>query len=144
MNECIAMISAKDSLKASPLARYFIHDEFCEIEVKEAVIHLRTFNSEVRIPFHRWDGTVQVSRGLIWGCLTFFSYENAGQKEAWVVQGLPWQACQAFAKHVIQTYEHWYGQQTARLARFVPHWVASLTELIQSDSFVSHRTFRHW
>lgn len=60
-------------LTANKTAKYFINDEYCQVELANEKLIVSSSLVEERIPFSVWDGSVQVKRGIIWGELQFFS-----------------------------------------------------------------------
>ncbi|WP_073604936.1 DNA helicase IV [Vibrio aerogenes] len=131
-------------LQAGRAARYFIHDEFCQVEVKDASLVIRSSDVEETIPFMVWDGSVQINRGIIWGQIQFFSHEKEGVRYSWLVQGLPWQDCRPFAEKALAAYSEWYQQQSDRFSAVIPEWDYELLKLISSPCFVSHNMLNQW
>ncbi|WP_073580487.1 DNA helicase IV [Vibrio quintilis] len=131
-------------LQAGRTARYFIYDEFCQVEIKDASLIIRSSDVEETIPFMVWDGSIQMNRGIIWGQLQFFSREKEGVRYSWLVQGLPWHECRPFAEKALAAYSDWYQQQSVRFSSVIPQWDYELLKLISSPDFVSHAQFNQW
>ncbi len=131
-------------LTANKTAKYFINDEYCQVELANEKLIVSSSLVEERIPFSVWDGSVQVKRGIIWGELHFFSQPVQGTRTAWVVQGLPWKQCKTFACEATEQYRQWHENQCRKLESFYPRWRQQLHSLDLSPEFLPHSQLMAW
>ncbi|WED24228.1 DNA helicase IV [Vibrio sp. JC009] len=131
-------------LCANRLAQFFVQQEYCEVGIDSDRLIISSAESEERIPFSIWNGSISISRGLAWGTLTFYSHCKDGQQLAWTVQGLPWKSCKSFAREAMASYEAWHKTQCAQLSRALPGWQESLDLLIKQPSYLTHSELELW
>lgn len=58
-------------LNANKTAQFFIANEYYQVQLEKEWLVLTSLSSEERIPFHVWNGEVQIRRGVFWGTLQF-------------------------------------------------------------------------
>ncbi|MFV0576510.1 MAG: DNA helicase IV [Vibrio sp.] len=132
-------------LSASRIARFFIQNEYQQVEVKDQSIVLSTRSDEIQIPFSTWNGEVTVERGLFWGNLYFHSYEDEDEEQIrWLAQGLPMRDCQDFARYAIAEYRRWQLNRSETLAQYLPSWLKQLQELINQPDYFTHSSLMLW
>jgi DNA helicase-4 len=131
-------------LSANKTAKYFVHDEFYQVEIRDEKLIIRSGCTEEIIAFDVWDGTIRVRRGILWGQLEFFSHVHDGQRYCWLVQGLPWPECRDFAGQALSVYQQWHHEQCVKLSTFVPRWISELTRLKNLSSFLPHSMLNRW
>lgn len=131
-------------LTATPTAEIFTQHEFRTIELQPHCLVLHSVRAEVRIPFCEWSGKLSVKRGLIWSSITVHAHESDDKQVCWVVQGLPWQEAQRFAKHAVSVYQNWHHEQSAMLKTYLPKWEQELTRLRTLPQFLPHSMMTKW
>ncbi len=60
-------------LNANKTAQFFIANEYYQVQLEKEWLVLTSLSSEERIPFHVWNGEVQIRRGVFFGTLQFCS-----------------------------------------------------------------------
>lgn len=71
-------------LNANKTAQFFIANEYYQAQLEKEWLVLTSLSSEERIPFHVWNGEVQIRRGVFWGTLQFFAHPEEGvQRSGW-------------------------------------------------------------
>ncbi|MGX9416608.1 DNA helicase IV [Vibrio sp. WJH972] len=131
-------------LQANQTAKYFINDEYCQVELDNDTVIVSSALIEEQIPFSVWDGSIHIQRGIFWGQLVFYSQPKDGSRYAWVVQGLPWSKCREFAKNAITSYEQWHEDQCQKLREFYPRWRKQLHQLEFNSGFLRHSMLMEW
>ncbi|CAE6941815.1 DNA helicase IV [Vibrio sp. B1FLJ16] len=131
-------------LTATSKAQFFIQNEYYHVEIKENSVLLSSIGSEEHIPFTVWNGKVNVKRGLLWSSLQFFSHEQGGKQQSWLVQGLPWPQCRKFALDAVHQYQHWHNNQCRKLAEYLPEWEEELYKLKHLPAYLSHSQVQLW
>jgi DNA helicase-4 len=131
-------------LTATPTAEIFTQHEFRTIELQPHCLVLHSVRAEVRIPFCEWSGKLSVKRGLIWSSITVHAHESDDKQVCWVVQGLPWQEAQRFAKNAVSVYQNWHREQSAMLKTYLPKWEQELTRLRTLPQFLPHSLMTGW
>ncbi|MEX3071053.1 DNA helicase IV [Vibrio alginolyticus] len=131
-------------LTATSKAQFFIQNEYYHVEIKENSVLLSSIGSEEHIPFTVWNGKVNVKRGLLWSSLQFFSHEQDGKQQSWLVQGLPWPQCRKFALDAVHQYQHWHNNQCRKLAEYLPEWEEELYKLKHLPAYLSHSQVQLW
>ncbi|WP_394150986.1 DNA helicase IV [Vibrio maritimus] len=131
-------------LTATPTAEMFTQHEFRTIELQQHCLVLHSVRAEVRIPFCEWSGKLGVKRGLIWSSITVHAHESDNKQVQWVVQGLPWQEAQRFAKHAVSVYQSWHQEQCALLKTYLPKWEQELNRLRTLPQFLPQSMMNNW
>ncbi|MGF1696501.1 DNA helicase IV [Vibrio lamellibrachiae] len=131
-------------LTANKTAQYLIQTEYHQAELQSAVLILSSQSTEEHIPFHVWNGTVTLKRGLFWGSIQFFAHEEAGEQRSWLVQGLPWERCREFVRFAIASYQRWHNTQCEQLNCYLPKWEQTLTHLTKLPAFLTHSQVATW
>lgn len=131
-------------LQANKTAKYFINDEYCQVELDDEKVIVSSALVEERIPYSVWDGSINIHRGLFWGQLVFYSQPKDGKRYAWVVQGLPWPECRDFAHRALASYEQWHENQCQKLSEFYPRWHQQLQQLELNPGFLRHSMLMSW
>ncbi|SEF44666.1 DNA helicase IV [Vibrio hangzhouensis] len=131
-------------LTASPTAELFTQHEFRSIELIDDSLVLHSVRAEVRIPFSEWSGKLSVKRGLIWSSVSVYSHESDGTQVCWVVQGVPWNRAQDFAKTAVKAYQDWYNQQCSLLNTYLPKWEDELRRLRSLPQFLPQSQMSAW
>lgn len=131
-------------LTASPTAELFTQHEFRSIELIDDSLVLHSVRAEVRIPFSEWSGKLSVKRGLIWSSVSVYSHESDGTQVCWVVQGVPWNRAQDFAKTAVKAYQDWYNQQCSLLNTYLPKWEEELRRLRSLPQFLPQSQMSAW
>lgn len=131
-------------LTATPTAEMFTQHEFRTIELQQHCLVLHSVRAEVRIPFCEWSGKLSVKRGLIWSSITVHAHESDNKQVQWVVQGLPWQEAQRFAKHAVSVYQSWHQEQCALLRTYLPKWEQELNRLRTLPQFLPQSMMNNW
>ncbi len=131
-------------LKANKTAKYFINDEYCQVELENEKLVISSAFVEERIPFSVWDGSVNLKRGILWGQLEFFSQPKEEKRYAWLVQGLPWTQCKDFARAALANYKVWHETQCQKLKEFYPRWRQQLQALEFDQDFLAHSQLMAW
>ncbi|WP_234496867.1 DNA helicase IV [Vibrio maritimus] len=131
-------------LTATPTAEMFTQHEFRTIELQQHCLVLHSVRAEVRIPFCEWSGKLSVKRGLIWSSITVHAHESDNRQVQWVVQGLPWQEAQRFAKHAVSVYQSWHQEQCALLKNYLPKWEQELNRLRTLPQFLPQSMMNNW
>ncbi|GAL29039.1 DNA helicase IV [Vibrio variabilis] len=131
-------------LTATPTAEMFTQHEFRTIELQQHCLVLHSVRAEVRIPFCEWSGKLSVKRGLIWSSVTVHAHESDNKQVQWVVQGLPWQEAQRFAKHAVSVYQSWHQEQCALLKTYLPKWEQELNRLRTLPQFLPQSMMNNW
>lgn len=131
-------------LTATPTAEMFTQHEFRTIELQQHCLVLHSVRAEVRIPFCEWSGKLSVKRGLIWSSITVHAHESDNKQVQWVVQGLPWQEAQRFAKHAVSVYQNWHQEQCTLLKTYLPKWEQELNRLRTLPQFLPQSMMNNW
>lgn len=131
-------------LTATPTAEMFTQHEFRTIELQQHCLVLHSVRAEVRIPFCEWSGKLSVKRGLIWSSITVHAHESDNKQVQWVVQGLPWQEAQRFAKHAVSVYQSWHQEQCTLLKTYLPKWEQELNRLRTLPQFLPQSMMNNW
>ncbi|MGR5094304.1 DNA helicase IV [Vibrio maritimus] len=131
-------------LTATPTAEMFTQHEFRTIELQQHCLVLHSVRAEVRIPFCEWSGKLSVKRGLIWSSITVHAHESDNKQVQWVVQSLPWQEAQRFAKHAVSVYQNWHQEQCALLKTYLPKWEQELNRLRTLPQFLPQSMMNNW
>ncbi|USD63710.1 DNA helicase IV [Vibrio sp. SCSIO 43140] len=131
-------------LTATPTAEMFTQHEFRTIELQQHCLVLHSVRAEVRIPFCEWSGKLGVKRGLIWSSITVHAHESDNKQVQWVVQGLPWQEAQRFAKHAVSVYQSWHQEQCTLLKAYLPKWEQELNRLRTLPQFLPQSMMNNW
>lgn len=131
-------------LNANKTAQFFIANEYYQVQFEKEWLVLTSLTSEERIPFHVWNGEVQIRRGVFWGTLQFFAHPEEGVQRSWLVQGLPWPECRHFAHQLVAHYQAWHNRQCEQLSLYFPRWQQELSRLKRLPSFLSHSSVEAW
>ncbi len=131
-------------LSANKTAKFFIQNEYHQIEIASDSLILSSDTSEEHIPFSVWSGQVQVKNGLVWGGLLFFAHEESGKRRAWLVQGLALDKCRSFARRAVATYQNWHNEQCTQLRSFLPRWEEAISHFKIQPSFLTHASVYQW
>lgn len=131
-------------LSATSCAQWFVSQEYHQIELGDECVILSSRFSEEIIPFQVWNGKLIVQRGIYWGSIQFFSHPEAGEQQAWLVQGLPWRYCHRFAEQLVAKYQAWYHAQCHQLHHYLPEWKAKLDALLTAPEFVPYSKLAAW
>jgi len=131
-------------LNANKTAQFFIANEYYQVALEHEWLVLTSLSSEERIPFSVWNGQVQIRRGLCWGSLQFFADPESGVQRSWLVQGLPWPQCRAFAQQLVAHYQVWHQRQCEQLNLYVPRWQQELSRLTRLPCFLAHSAIEAW
>lgn len=131
-------------LTATSFAQFFIQDEYHYVALKQHALTIASNHHEMTIPFTAWDGHITVERGVIWGKLYFHSHEENGEQIQWLVQGLPWQECQNFAYHAIESYQSWYQTKSAAVRAKLPQWTEQLQNLVHQPGYLPQGAISQW
>lgn len=131
-------------LRAGKIARFFIQDEYCQVHLEEDRLILTSTTSEIRIPFSVWSGKITLERGCFWGSLTFYSFANHNQIEAWVVQGLPWKSLRQFVRKALLHYQEWDADQCRQLQQKIPEWKEALSRLVHQPGYLADSVVNSW
>ncbi|MGL6261835.1 DNA helicase IV [Vibrio sp. WXL210] len=131
-------------LSANKTARFFAQNEYHHVAISDAQLVISSPMLEERIPFHVWNGQIEVKRGFVWGALTFYSHPEQGEQLAWCVQGLPWASCRQFAQQAVTVYQDWHNQQCEQLNQCLPKWEAELHRLRHLPEFLPHSLVDDW
>lgn len=138
-------------LSANKMAQYFISEEFHHVSLSDDSLHLSSATQGIRLPFSQWNGSFSLSRGLVWGMITFYGYsqiEGQGKKAptlpSWTVHGLPWHECAAFLQVVQVGYQRWYQGQKKILNKALTRWEDNLNALIRQDDFLTASAYQQW
>ncbi|PMH44507.1 DNA helicase IV [Vibrio sp. 10N.286.49.B3] len=136
-------------LCANAMAQFFIHNEYHQVEIESQRLIVSAKGSEERIPFTVWNGKVKIHRGLCWGSIQFFAHQDQKQDESniehsWLVQGLPWSQCRAFARYAVAAYQKWHDEQCQNLAEYLPKWEQELHRLEHLPAFLPHSKLEQW
>ncbi|TMX45711.1 DNA helicase IV [Vibrio sp. Hep-1b-8] len=131
-------------LTANKTAQFFIQREYYQVELESDALILSSETSEEHIPFNVWSGQVQVKNGLFWGGLLFFAYSNEGERQAWLVQGLPLDKCRDFARLAIARYQKWHQNQCQQLFIHLPKWEQAIEQFHRQPAFLTHSFVKQW
>ncbi|WP_367989922.1 DNA helicase IV [Vibrio sp. NTOU-M3] len=131
-------------LSATKTAQFLIQNEYYNVKLESDYIVLSSDFSEERIPFHAWNGKVEVRRGVFWGGLQFFAHTENNKQRSWLVQGLPWLDCRDFARTAVGYYQQWHNKQCEQLSTYLPQWESDLKGFKRLPSFLSHSRVSHW
>ncbi|QIA66195.1 DNA helicase IV [Vibrio astriarenae] len=131
-------------LSASSTARFFAQNEYQHVAIDGTELVISSPLLEERIPFHVWNGNVEVKRGFVWGSLVFYAHPEDEQQTAWCVQGLPWERCRKFAQQAVLCYQEWHNKQCEQLNICLPQWEAELHRLKHLPEFLPHSLVKKW
>ncbi|MDR9826120.1 DNA helicase IV [Vibrio sp. FNV 38] len=131
-------------LSASSTARFFAQNEYQHVALEGTELVISSPLLEERIPFHVWNGNIEVHRGFVWGSLTFYAHPEDGEQLAWCVQGLPWDRCRKFAKQAVFGYQEWHNKQCEQLNICLPKWESELHRLQHLPEFLPHSLVDGW
>ncbi len=131
-------------LKATENAQFFVQKEYSHVLIEDDYLIISSCNTEERIPFAVWSGDVTLQRGLLWGTLIFHAHSVEGTSTAWLVQGLPWGECKAFANYAVRTYKEWHSEQCRHLREHIPKWKESLSLLKKQPAYLPDSEVYVW
>lgn len=132
-------------LSANKTARFFIQQEYYQVEIASDSLIIGCETSEEHIPFNVWNGQIQVKHGLLWGGLVFFSHHGDDeQQRAWLVQGLPQDKCREFARNAVACYQQWHKNQCQQLFKYLPRWEEAVTQFERQPAFLTHSKLEQW
>ncbi|MEZ9418786.1 DNA helicase IV [Vibrio breoganii] len=135
-------------LQATPSARFFLQDEYFDIKLEKDQLVLTSRENQTSIPFSEWSGKTAIERGLVWGSITFYGYQQQQDDEAvqnaWQIQGLSWGKAKSFGRTAVQYYEKWHRLQCRQLNLYLPKWQQKLQLLRQKPAYLAHSEWRSW
>ncbi|MEZ9708403.1 DNA helicase IV [Vibrio breoganii] len=135
-------------LQATPSARFFLQDEYFDIKLEKDQLVLTSRENQTSIPFSEWSGKTSIERGLVWGSITFYGYQQQQADEAvqnaWQIQGLSWGKAKSFGRTAVQYYEKWHRLQCRQLNLYLPKWQQKLQLLRQKPAYLAHSEWRSW
>ncbi|WP_261817757.1 DNA helicase IV [Vibrio gallicus] len=131
-------------LQATTAAKFFLQNEYFDALLERDQLTLSAQESKTHIPFSEWTGKVSVKRGLIWGSVTFYGYEQDQIVSAWQIQGLPWKSARLFARTAVQYYEKWHRLQCRQLNLYIPKWQQKLDLLRRQPCYLAYSDLLSW
>ncbi|MEL7292254.1 MAG: DNA helicase IV [Pseudomonadota bacterium] len=131
-------------LSANKTARFFIQQEYFQVEVATDSLIIGSESLEERIPFNVWNGQIDIKHGLIWSGLLFYAHTQQQQRLGWFVQGLPRDKCREFARQAVASYQQWHKRQCQQLFKFLPRWEEAVTQFQRQPSFLTHSKVEQW
>lgn len=131
-------------LQATTAAQFFLQSEYFDVQLERDQLILSARESKTTIPFSEWSGKTSVKRGLIWGSVTFYGYEQDKTVSAWQIQGLPWTAAKSLARTAVQYYEKWHRLQCRQLNLYLPKWQQKLDLLRRQPSYLAYSELLAW
>ncbi|MDF2184289.1 DNA helicase IV [Grimontia hollisae] len=117
-------------LSASNLAQWFVQGAHYSIALDEEQLVFESKHMTETVPFSIWDGQCRVSRGLVWGRLTFVVSPADQPARTLTVYGLPWRKVHAYAGKVTEQYQCWLGKQQSKFM-LVEHELVALRDVLR-------------
>ncbi|OBT13686.1 DNA helicase IV [Vibrio sp. UCD-FRSSP16_10] len=136
-------------LQATSSAQFFLQDEYFDIKLEKDQLILTSQQNQTLIPFSEWSGKTSIERGVVWGNITFYGYEQelpSGdfERSAWRVQGLPWGKAKSFGRTAVQYYEKWHRLQCRQLNLYLPKWQQKLQLLQKQPAYLANSQCLAW
>ncbi|WP_325892413.1 DNA helicase IV [Grimontia sp. NTOU-MAR1] len=131
-------------ITASHLAQWFVQGDHYSIALDETQLVFESKQMTQTVPFSIWDGQCRVSRGLVWGRLTFIVSPADQPAQKITVYGLPWNQVYEFAEALSEHYQAWLGKQQNRFMLVEPELVALRDELRDFSGFLRFEDLKAW
>lgn len=131
-------------LTANRLAQWFVQGAHYSVALDEFSLVFESKTMKETVPFSLWDGQCRLSRGLVWGRLTFVVSPHDAPARSITVYGLPWRNLKGFTQQLTEAYQHWLGKQQSRFAMLEPDFIALRDALSEHQGFLRHADLAAW
>ena len=128
-------------LSSSRLAQWCVQGEHFMVQSKNNFLIFDSKYLKETVHFSAWDGQCHLSRGLLWGTLTFYiSLENK-ERTSISVHGLPWLALKSFSLCLTEAYQSWFLIENTTPYETVHHLKSLVDEMEGPNGYVSQTPF---
>ncbi|GHA60692.1 DNA helicase IV [Photobacterium aphoticum] len=127
-------------LTAGWFSQWLAQGDYCSIALGENCLILDSQTETEEIPFDEWDGAITVHRGVLWGS---FELTSADQEYCWIVHGLPWHQCKAFANGLLEAYRDWAQGRVEKLDGLLPEMITRIDQYTQQQGYLRDSAHQH-
>ncbi|MBV7299270.1 DNA helicase IV [Enterovibrio paralichthyis] len=131
-------------LVANRIAQWFVQGAHYSVMLDEHCLVFESKSMKETVPFSIWDGQCRLSRGLLWGRLTFVVSPLDAPARSITIYGLPWRGLKAFTESLTEAYQAWLGKQQGRFKMLEPDFFALRDELAEHNGFLRHDDLVKW
>ncbi|MDD1794623.1 DNA helicase IV [Enterovibrio sp. ZSDZ42] len=131
-------------LSASKLAQWCVQGDHYSIALCDNHLIFESKQLTETVPFAIWDGQCRLSRGLLWGKVTFIVSPSDQPARSISVYGLPWQDLTAFVSRITDAYQLWLGKQQNRFMLVEHELIALRDEIGAHKGYLRDADLRQW
>lgn len=123
-------------LSASRLAQWFVQGDHYLVQRTHHHLVFESKELKETVHFSLWDGQCLLSRGLLWGTLTFCIVLKNKSIRSISVHGLPWGELNVFAQKLSKAYHSWLSEQNAVFSRISPDLLVLIETLESTEGYL--------
>ncbi|MEZ8144545.1 DNA helicase IV [Enterovibrio norvegicus FF-33] len=131
-------------LSASKLAQWCVQGDHYSIALEEHHLVFESKHLTETVPFAIWDGQCRLSRGLLWGKLTFIVSPADQPARSISVYGLPWFELSSLVEQLTASYQDWLAKQKNTFMLVEHELVALRDELEGHKGYLRDADLQQW